>query len=143
MKHKTRFIRLIMLVLLTTHTIQVFAKQSVYSKYGADFKEFALQECLYVNYESLNINKSIGGFITKDLRDASFWRYRYAKDNEYSLVNLSKLYSFVREKTGSYYSFNFPVKAEETPKPVNTIFYDCMTFYHSKELNIFVHKLLK
>ncbi|EAQ0496942.1 hypothetical protein ILU99_001255 [Salmonella enterica] len=80
-----------------------------------------------VVFTKLPLKDNTRGFIDMDM-GLAFYRN---KDNV--------LASFIENKTGDFYK---PRQAYGDLASVNMVIYDCIDFYHSKELNMFLRKII-
>ncbi|HIA4031645.1 TPA: hypothetical protein ACWQBO_005068 [Escherichia coli] len=99
-----------------------------------DYKIFTLAKCIASNYEKMGVDftklplkDNTMGFI--DI-DAGLAFYRN-KDNA--------LASFINKKTGDFYR---PKQTSGDLASSNMVIYDCVNFYHSKELDVFLKKII-
>ncbi|ESC15955.1 hypothetical protein SEEA0322_23024 [Salmonella enterica subsp. enterica serovar Agona str. 0322] len=84
-------------------------------------------EKMGVVFTKLPLKDNTRGFIDLDI-GLAFYRN---KDNVLAL--------FIENKTGDFYK---PRQAYGDLASVNMVIYDCIDFYHSKELNVFLRKII-
>lgn len=97
-------------------------------------KKYAFNKCISYNYQKIdgnfyNIYKDASG--TQISIEGNF-----LEDEEFK----NKLIDYTIEKTGLYYSLKNNLHFENGDK--NTVFYNCLHFYESKELDNYVKKIL-
>jgi len=100
-----------------------------------NYMTYALARCITDNYKKmgadfnrLSVKDNTMGFIDMDNGMA------------FSAEQNNELDAFIRNKTVKFYQ---PKQESADLASVNLVIYDCVGFYHSKELNIFLNELIK
>ena len=99
-----------------------------------EYKKFSLAQCIENNYEKMGVDFTklplkdhTAGFIDMDI-GLAFYR---DKDNV--------LASFIENKTGDFYK---PKQTSGDLVSTNIVIYECIDFYHSRELDVFLRKII-
>lgn len=99
-----------------------------------DYKKFSLAKCIENNYgkmgvvfDKLPLKDNTTGFIDMDI-GLAFYR---DKNNV--------LASFIENKTGGFYK---PKQNRGDLASANIVIYECIDFYHSRELSVFLRKII-
>ncbi|MDL3639072.1 hypothetical protein QR231_10140 [Salmonella enterica] len=109
-------------------------KKAFLKNFLVSIKNFHLLSVLKKNYEKMGVvftklplKDNTRGFIDMDM-GLAFYRNKY-----------NPLASFIENKTGDFYK---PRQAYGDLASANMVIYDCIDFYHSKELNVFLRKII-
>ncbi|EHG0014613.1 hypothetical protein J1K50_002859 [Salmonella enterica subsp. enterica serovar Magwa] len=131
---KIRFILFIMMFFLGGASGYASSEKSISKELLSEYKKFSLAECIEKNYEKMGVvftklplKDNTRGFIDMDM-GLAFYRNKY-----------NPLASFIENKTGGFYK---PRQAYGDLASANMVIYDCIDFYHSKELNVFLRKII-
>lgn len=93
-------------------------------------KKYALQKCLKENYNSIDPT-----FISHDYSASYIVQIKNADPNI-----LNKINDFTIKNTSQYYKMGVAENLDDSK--ANYVFWHCMNFYESKELDNYVRKLI-
>ncbi|PQA91162.1 hypothetical protein B0A69_18070 [Chryseobacterium shigense] len=93
-------------------------------------KKYALHKCLSDNYKSADPS-----FISHDYSASYMFQIKNADYNKLNLLD-----KHIEETTSDYYKMGITENLEDSK--ANYIFWHCMDFYESKELNNYIRKLI-
>lgn len=100
----------------------------------ADYKTYALARCIRNNYEKMGVH-----FNDYTLKDYTMGFIDIENGFAFSTNKNNALDLFIRTETDEFYR---PKKSEGDLAGLNMVIYDCIDFYHSKKLKVFLNDAL-
>jgi hypothetical protein len=100
-----------------------------------NYRVYSLARCITNNYKEMGVD-----FNKLSLKDNTMGFIDMDNGLGFSAERNNELDEFIKNKTENFYQ---PKQKNGDLASINLVVYDCMGFYHSKELTAFLNKLIR
>lgn len=100
-----------------------------------NYKVYSLARCVTDNYKRMGVD-----FNKLSLKDNTLGFIDMDNGLAFSAEQNNELDAFIKNKTEKFYR---PKQVSGDLASINLVIYDCMDFYHSNELSVFLNELIK
>lgn len=130
-----KIILVLILFFASGHAVFSNIKKSNTNEFFLDgYKKYALARCITNNYEQMGVE-----FNKLSLKDYTMGFIDVEEGFALSSDNNNVLDIFIKKNTGDFHK---PKHIEGDLAQLNMVIYNCIDFYHSKNLDIFLKKII-